>query len=115
MSIQSDLNELDKLEIEIQNLQKRLYEFRKQKKIVEQRVIDFLKHQETQGIRYNNRAILLETKNFRNKKNKTEKLNDISSVLRKHGIKNSEDLISEILDAQRGNPSANEVLKRISR
>jgi hypothetical protein len=115
MSIQSDLHELDMLEAEIKNLQNQIYAFKKQKKIVEERVIQFLKNQETQGIKYKDKAILLETKNFRNKKSRSEKMNDISSVLRKHGIKNSEDLLEEILEVQRGNESMNAVLKKIQR
>jgi hypothetical protein len=115
MSIQSDLHELDMLETEIKNLQNQIYAFKKQKKIVEERVIQFLKNQETQGIKYKDKAILLETKNFRNKKSKSEKMSDISYVLQKHGIKNSEDLLEEILEVQRGNESMNAILKKIQR
>ena len=115
MSIQSDLHELDMLEAEIKNLQTQIYAFKKQKKVVEERVIQFLKNQETQGLKYKDKAILLETKNFRNKKSKSEKMNDISSVLKKHGIKNSEGLLEEILEVQRGNESMNAVLKKIQR
>jgi hypothetical protein len=115
MSIQSDLHELDMLEVEIKNLQAQIHTFKKQKKTIEDRIIKFLKDQETQGIKYKDKAILLENRNFRNKKSKSEKMNDISSVLRKHGIKNSEGLLEEILEVQRGNESMNAVLKKIQR
>lgn len=115
MSIQRDLDELNNLNIEIQRLQNTIREYRKQKKLVEQRVIDFLKHQESQGVRYNDQAVLLESKDYRNKKRKTEKISDIASVLQKHGIQKSDKLLNDILEAQRGQASKNDVLKVVKR
>jgi len=115
MSIQKDLDELAMINLEIRRLHTTLTAFRKQKHAIETRVISFLKEQETPGVRYNDQAVMLETKPKRNKKRKTEKLNDLAGVLRKHGIQNSENLLNDILEAQRGQPERNEVLKMIRR
>ena len=115
MSIQSDLDELNNLNIEIHRLSNLIRDFRKQKKIIEERVIHFLKTQETQGVRYNDQAVLLESRNVRNKKKKTDKIQDISSVFRKHGIQLSEPLLKDIFEAQRGVPESNDCLKVVKR
>jgi hypothetical protein len=115
MSIQKDLDELNMINLEIRRLQDSLRTFRRQKELVETRVIQFLKEQETHGVRYNDQAVLLETKPIRNKKKKSEKLNDISLVLRKYGIQKNESLLNELIEAQRGLPSKNDVLKMVRR
>jgi hypothetical protein len=115
MSIQADLDELSNLNIEISRLQDTLRVYRNQKKRVEERVIAFLKEQETHGVRYNNQAVLLETKNFRNKKRKADKIQDLAGVLRRHGITNPDGILRDILEAQRGNESANDVLRLVRR
>jgi hypothetical protein len=115
MSIQRDLDELNSLNIEIQRLQQIIRDYRKQKNILEERVISFLKNQETHGVRYNDKAVLLENKESRNKKKKTEKINDIASVLQRYGIQKSDKLLNDILEAQRGNSTTNNVLKIVKR
>lgn len=115
MSIQADLDELNLVTQEIQRLYQELRKFRKQKDIIEERVIHFLKEQETRGVRYNDHAVLLETKPKRNKKKKTEKINDLAQVLRKHGIQRDDSLVNDILEAQRGLPAKNDVLKMVRR
>jgi hypothetical protein len=115
MSIQRDLDELNSLNIEINRLQQNIREYRKQKKNIEDRIISFLKHQESQGVRYNDQAVLLESKDIRNKKKKTEKINDIASVLQRHGIQKSDKLLNDILEAQRGQASKNDILKVVKR
>jgi hypothetical protein len=115
MSLQHDLDELNNINLEIRRLTNTIREFRKQKKVVEDRVIAFLKNQETQGVRYNDQAVILDNKNIRNKKKKKEKLDEIHSVLNKYGIKSSDTLIQEIMEAQRGSIESNECLKVVRR
>lgn len=115
MSIQKDLDELNMINVEIRRLCETLKNFRKQKELIESRVISFLKEQETRGVRYNDHAVLLETKSIRNKKHKTEKLGELEQVLRRHGIQKNEVLLNEILEAQRGQPTKNDVLKMVRR
>jgi hypothetical protein len=115
MSIQKDLDELNMINIEVRRLQESLRTFRKQKQVIEERVIQFLKEQETHGVRYNDQAVLLESKAIRNKKRKNDKLNDLTSVLRKHGIQKNDTLLNDILEAQRGHATDNHVLKMVRR
>lgn len=115
MSIQSDLDELNSINLEIARLQGLIKQYKKQKDSIEQRVIAFLKNQETHGVRYNDKAVLIENREYRNKKKKTEKLNDIASVLQTYGIKKSDRLIQDIIEAQRGKTCMNDKLKIINR
>lgn len=115
MSIQRDLDELNNINLELQRLSGMIREYRKQKKSIEERVISFLKNQETHGVRYNDQAVLLENKNLRSKKKKAEKIDDLSQALRKHNIQLSETLLNDLLEAQRGNPIQNDCLKVVRR
>ena len=115
MSIQRDLDELDKIETEIKSLRKRLSEMNKQKQLVELRVIDFLKNQDTHGVRYQNKAVLLEDRCIRSKKKKVEKFKDVKSILSKHGLPINEAMIGEILEAQRGQTKSDQILKVVER
>lgn len=115
MSLQRDLEELKTLETEIKSIRKKLAEYNKQKSLIEGRVIEFLKSQETQGVRYQNTAIVLEDRCVRAKKRKVEKFKDIKSVLAKHGYPENEAMIGEILEAQRGQTKSDQVLKVVER
>lgn len=114
-SLQSDLDELQRLEIELKNLRTRVREFAKQKELVEERIKEFLKNQETHGVRYQNKAIVLEETCHRNKKKKVDKLNDIAHVLGKYGFQRNDAMIGEIIEAQRGSTKKSEVLKVMQR
>ncbi len=111
MSIQKDLDELTALNTEIRRLQESIRTYRKQKKTIEDRIIAFLKEQETHGVRYNDQAVLLENKMFRGKKKKAEKVDDVQNVLRRYGVRTNDALIHDLLDAQRGREAPGNVLK----
>lgn len=115
MSIQSDIDELNNINIEINRYQQLIKEYKKQKIIIENRVINFLQSQDTHGVRYNNKAVVLENKEYRNKKKKTEKFKDIASVLQSHGVNINETLIKDIINAQKGQSRTNNVLRIIDR
>lgn len=114
MSIQTYLTELDNLNIEINRINKNLYEFRKRRKIIEDKIIEFLKNQETHGVKFNDKAILLQTKNGRQRKKKDDKLNDIQNVLKKYDIRVNNSLVNDIIESQRGATVSNESLKIVN-
>lgn len=111
MSIQRDLDELHQLNMEIKRLKGLVKNYTEQKSNVEKRIINFLKSQEQNGVRYNDTAILLEQKNIRNKKKKNEKIEDLHSVLKKYNINGSEAMIQDLIDANKGSQKKNESLK----
>lgn len=111
MSVQGDLHELNSLNTEIKRLLGTIKQYRKQKTIIEKRIIEWLKTQGTNGLKYNDQAILLETKNTRVKPKKNEKVDNIVSVLRKHNLQVPDDVVNEILDAQKGKEIKNDKLK----
>ena len=111
MSFQSDLDELNNLNLEIKRLMNSIKDYRKQKNVIEKRIIEYLKSQGTGGVKYNNQAILLETKNTRSKVKKNEKTDNILIVLKKHNVNVSENVVKEIIDAQKGKEVKNDKLK----
>jgi len=117
MSIQGDIIELENLKKELRVLNLRISECRKQKNTVEERIIKFMKEQDTPGLKYNdNAAIILESKTVRNRKKKDEKIKDTMNILGKHGYKNiDQKAIMEILEAQKGVRSTNDSLKMIQK
>lgn len=111
MSIQRDLDELHQLNLELQRLKGLIKNYNEQKTNIEKRIITFLKNQEQSGVRYNDTAILLQQKNIRNKKKKTERIEDLQTVLKKYDIKGNDSLIHDIIEASKGLPKKNETLK----
>ena len=115
MSIQGDLDEMNNLNLEIQRLNGVIKDYRKQKKVVENRLIQYLKTQEQKGLKYNDQAVVLETKNGRAKKKKSEKVDSIVDVLRKYNLKIQDHMIDDILDAQKGKEIKSEKLKIVKK
>lgn len=117
MSIQGDIIELENLKKEIKLLNQRLVDYRKQKMMVEERIILFMKEADTPGLKYNdNTAIVLQSKTMRSRKNKDEKIKDTLEVLGKHGYKNiDKHALTEIIEAQKGKKVMNQSLKMIQK
>lgn len=114
-SIQSDLDEMNALDLEIKRLNNSIKEFRKQKKLVETRLINYLKEQDTKGLKYNDQAIVLETVNSRTKKKKSEKMDSVVDVLRKYGVQIQDHVVKDLIEAQKGKETTNEKLKIVKK
>jgi glutamine synthetase adenylyltransferase len=99
-SIHSDINELNSLDVEITRINDELKKLKKQKKKVEERIIQFLKFKNQQGFKYGNNAILLEEKTKKLNKNKKEHENETMNILREHGIEDPEKVLQKIKDAK---------------
>jgi hypothetical protein len=109
MSIQSEINELTQVNAEIKRLSFQLRNLRKRAKDIEANVIDFLQQKEQPGLKFQGKAILLETKEKRLIKKRSEQEADAISVLSKYDIDEPDKVLKEILDSRKG--SSKEISK----
>ena len=102
MSIQSDVKELNDINMEIKRLNYRARQLRQRKKFLEENIAEFLKSKDQPGVKYHNTAIILENKEKRGYKKEKDKDVDALEVLRKHGIKYPEEVLGDLLEARKG-------------
>lgn len=102
MSIKSYLDELDNINTEIKNNNFRNKFLRKRKKELEENIKKYLNSKDQNGIKYKGKAIILQNKERRLIKKKKEKEEDIISLLKSLGVKNSKKAYQELLNTQKG-------------
>ena len=102
MSITADVNELNDLNIEIKRLGKEMRNLRKKAKECESRIVEFLKEKETDGVRYQGKAILIESKPKRAPKKKIDRENDVIKILTNYDIPNPDVAFKEIIRSYQG-------------
>lgn len=111
MSIQTDVNELNNLNIEIKRLSKSLHTLRLRKAEVEKRITDFLEAKEQPGVKYQGVAILAQDKTKRIYKSKKIKNEDGIEVLKKYGVTNPDIALNEVINAMKGDEMTTKQLK----
>jgi len=100
MSIKSYLQELERLDVEIKRLSTTLKNLRKQSKQVESKIINYLNEHDQPGVKYNNKAIMIENKTTKKRRTKAERENGMLEVLKSYNIPNPEKAMDEILKAK---------------
>ena len=110
-SIQGDINEINQIDIEMKELRRKLSILRQQKTKAEDRINQFLQEKDQPGVKYKGMAITLEEKKKRVYKDKKSKETDGINVLKRYGIDNSKEVLSELLDAIRGDVETSSVVK----
>lgn len=103
MSIQGDIQELNRLDAEIKRLNKTAQFLRTQKKKVEQRIVQFLDTKDQPGVKYHGMAILTRDQVKHTYKSLKSKDSDILAVLRQYNIDNPESALADIKTALKGN------------
>jgi len=101
-SIQSYVNDLKNLNIELKRLNKNALEIRKKIKEAERNIIDYLREKEQPGVKYQDMAIIIENKTKRVSKKKKDIEEDSIRVLENVGISNAKSVLDKILDARKG-------------
>jgi hypothetical protein len=102
MSIKGFVEELEKIEAEIKINNKKNFILRKRMKEIKENIADFLREKDQVGLKYNGRAIILETVEKRVPKKKKEKEASILSLLEELGIDEPDKAYQQLLDAQKG-------------
>jgi hypothetical protein len=102
MSIQAYVSELQNLNIELKRLKQTSSELRKKIKIVENNIMEYLQEKQQPGVKYHDTAIIIENKSKRTSKPKKDKEEDALRILEQYGIKDSKNLLEQILEAGKG-------------
>ena len=103
-SIQSSVQELKEINIEIKRLTKKASELRKRATSIEKNIISFLNEKELPGVKDNSTAVIIQNKKKtinRNKKNIEQRS---LKILEENGIpiQNAKELLNQILDVRKG-------------
>jgi hypothetical protein len=112
--IKSSVDELNKINNEIQILKDKMKKLNQRKKILEKDVQMYLSSNNLEGFKYKNSAIILENKQVKRRKGKKDKIEDINNILKKNGVYN-ENLAKNILIQTQGNLENQNKLKIVKR
>ena len=110
-SIQSYVNKLRDLNIELKRLNKNSCDIRKQIKVVEKNILEYLNEKDQPGVKYKDIAIIIENKTKRTGKSKQKKEEDSLRILEEYGISDCKNVLKQIQDAQRGDEVENKYIK----
>tara|TARA_Y100000114_G_C11538638_1_gene221562 strand:- start:38 stop:382 length:345 start_codon:yes stop_codon:yes gene_type:complete len=102
MSITTYLSELDSINTEINRLRILLKNLNNKKNILEENVQEWLQNNNQKSISHNGKIISIYNKMSSKRKKQSEKVEDLSQVLRKYGMNNKK-IINEILEVNKGN------------
>lgn len=111
MSIQTDVNELNNILIEMKRLNKSIADLRKRKKEIEGRITTFLQSKDQPGVKYKGMAIIAEDKKKICYKSKKDKEKSGIETLKKYGIHNPDEVLKEVISSMRGEELETKKLK----
>lgn len=102
MSIKNYVNEMNLINAEIKRVSAHLKNLRKKSKELEEYIVIFLKQKDQPGLKYDNTAIIVETKAKRTSKKKSEAEIDALRVLEENGVEDPRKVLQEIIEARKG-------------
>jgi len=111
MSIKADVKELESIRFEIKSLNARRKMLGDKAKIVEARITDYLKSKNTPGVKNNGLAVVLHEKPTSAPKKTKDRDMDAQLVLERYGIKDSQRVLEEIMNARKGEEIIKEKLQ----
>jgi hypothetical protein len=111
MSIVNYVNELKNINLEIKRLTQQTTALRKRAKSIEQNIIEFLNEKEQHGVKFQDTAIVVETKPKWTYKGKKDKDEDSIRILEEHGISNPRDVLDELFKARKGDEIESKKIK----
>ena len=102
MSIKSDVNELNNLNLEIKRQTEVMKRLKKRKKELEDNILLYLEEKDQIGLKYQNTAVIVEHTHKRQNKKRSDREKDAVQVLKQYGIENANSALKELLEAYRG-------------
>ena len=111
MSIRSYVEELSTINKQITENNSRNRILRKRVKELENNITQYLQEKGQSGLKYNGKAIILERKDRRLRKNKKAKEEDLINLLSDLGVNDPLEAYKKVIDVQKGNPVENFKLK----
>jgi|LakMenEpi03Aug12_release.lakeMendotaPanAssembly.Ray.scaffolds.fasta_scaffold680330_2 hypothetical protein len=103
MNIHADVKELTLLKQEIERLSKELNKLRKNAKIKEENIINFLKHKEQKGLKFEDKALILNEKQSLVSKPKKDKEENYIKILSAAGVSNPKRVLSDMMNSGKQN------------
>ena len=110
-SIQSYVNELKNLNIELKRVNKNAFDIRKKIKEAEKNIIEYLREKEQPGVKYQDMAIIVENKTKRANKKKKDIEEDSIRILEDCGVYDAKNVLDKILNARKGEEIENKKIK----
>ena len=109
MSISLDLKELESINLELKHINDEMKRLRTLAKPLRQRaddvnerIISFCNYKDHPGLKYQGKAILVETKKLREYKKTSTREYDAIKVLTSRGVENPELVYKEMMEARKG-------------
>jgi len=106
-----NMSELKNINVELKRLGQQMKILKTKKKEIEENIADYLKEMESEAARYKNMIVISKEKKHRIKKNKVERENELSTILQKAGINNTDKVLQEIREALKGKETMINCLK----
>ena len=107
-------DEIDRLKEAAKKLNAQKRKLNEKKKKLEKIIIKYLENNDQIGVKYQGTAVIAKSKHKRNRRKKKEKEHLGSEVLRKYGIRDSDKVVKELLEAMKGDVE-DETILQISR
>ena len=111
MSIKGYIDELEILKKEISRNNARNRSLHKRIHVIEQEIAQYLRAKEQAGVKYRGRTVVLQTKERRPPKQRSQKKQDVMELLENLGISDPQQAYEQLMDAQRGDPVERESVK----
>jgi len=112
--MQSMLNELDGIKVELKRLNIRRGALLKRKREIEEGVSQFIKEKNLPGLKYNGVAIIVESKPTFDRKPVKESVEDSVRLLEGYGIKSPRRVLDELAEMKKGDEVVKEKIKMLS-
>lgn len=111
MSVKSYLDEMEEIKQEIKNNNAKNKALRERIRELENNVQNYLNSKNQPGLKYKDKAIMLETGEKRLKKKKKDKEMDSIAYLESLGVPDPKIAYQKVLDLQKGTPVQHQALK----
>jgi len=111
MSIKAYVDELEQIQAQIRFNNETNRNLRKRCEQLETSIAEYLVQKGQHGLKYNGKAVIIESKERRPPKKKKDKDADIISVLEEFGISNPTEAYTRIQEAQKGVPIEQQKIK----
>tara|TARA_Y100000389_G_C17296022_1_gene430538 strand:- start:451 stop:813 length:363 start_codon:yes stop_codon:yes gene_type:complete len=111
MLIKSQIDELEKIQIEIKRNNASNKVLRNRAKEIEQNISSYLEEKDEPGLKYNGKAIVVENKERRLQKSKKDRKSNVVTLLEDLGIDEADNVYDKILDVQKKSPVSERKIK----
>ena len=102
MSIKNYVDELEQIHLEIKRNNIRNKTLRDRAKVLENDIANYLSEKGQPGLKYRDKAIVVESKEKRALKKKKERETDVIELLKDLGVNEPENAYNRLLDVQKG-------------